>query len=94
MSIHRHDDSPLKTINDNLDDARGKSRVIKRSIVVGHHKTSISLEDVFWSGLREIARERNVHLSRLVDEIDSERRHANLSSAIRLFVFERYRRCD
>ena len=71
-----------------------KSRVIKRSVLVGGHKTSISLEDVFWSRLREIARERNVHLSWLIGEIDFERRHANLSSAIRLFVFELYSRRD
>ena len=83
-------DGHLKTTHNGFD----KSRVIKRSVLVGGHKTSISLEDVFWSGLREIARERNVHLSRLVGEIDFERRHANLSSAIRLFVFGRYRRRD
>jgi predicted DNA-binding ribbon-helix-helix protein len=60
--------------------------------VVGHHKTSISLEDVFWNELRAIARERKVHLSELVDEIDSGRMHSNLSSAIRLFVFDKRRR--
>jgi len=87
MSTGGHDDSPLKT----TEDTRGKSRVIKRSIVVGHHKTSVSLEEVFWNELRAIARERKVHLSELVDEIDSERTHSNLSSAIRLFVFDKYR---
>ena len=94
MSTHRDDDNPLKTTDDNLDDARGKSRVIKRSIVVGHHKTSISLEDVFWNELRAIARERKVHLSELIDEIDSGRTHSNLSSAIRLFVFDKRRRSN
>ena len=71
-----------------------KSRVIKRSIVVGHHKTSISLEDAFWNELRAIAHERNVHLSQLIGEIDSERTHINLSSAIRLFVFDQRRRSN
>ena len=82
----------LKTTDDNLDDARGKSRVIKRSIVIGHHRTSVSLEDVFWKEFRSAALERNVPLSQLVDEIDFERTHSNLSSAIRLFVLECYRR--
>ena len=65
-----------------------RSRVLKRSIVVGRHKTSVSLEDVFWTELRRIAQELGVHLSELVARIDAERQHGNLSSAIRLFVFE------
>lgn len=35
-----------------------KSSIIKRSIVVNGHKTSVSLEDAFWSGLKDIARSR------------------------------------
>ena len=65
-----------------------RSRVLKRSIVVGRHKTSVSLEDLFWTELRQIAQELGVHLSELVARIDAERQHGNLSSAIRLFVFE------
>ena len=65
-----------------------KSRVIKRSLVVGGHKTSVSLEDAFWIELRAIAQKLGVHLSQLVGSIDLERQHSNLSSAIRLFVFE------
>jgi predicted DNA-binding ribbon-helix-helix protein len=68
-----------------------KSRVVKRSIVVGGHKTSVSLEDVFWNELRSIAKARGMHLSQLVGSIDAERQHGNLSSAIRLFVFEQVR---
>ncbi len=68
-----------------------KSPVIKRSIVIAGHKTSVSLEDAFWKGLKEIAGERDTTLSDLVAAIDSERRHGNLSSAIRLFVLDRYR---
>ena len=64
------------------------SRVIKRSIVVGRHKTSVSLEDVFWVELRKIAEQKHLTLSRLVAEIDAKRQHSNLSSAIRLFVFD------
>ncbi|MCW5691032.1 MAG: ribbon-helix-helix domain-containing protein [Pseudolabrys sp.] len=65
-----------------------KSRVVKRSIVVGRHKTSVSLEDVFWNELRRIAAEQGVALSQLVGRIDAERQHGNLSSALRVFVFE------
>jgi predicted DNA-binding ribbon-helix-helix protein len=68
-----------------------KSPVVKRSIVIAGHKTSVSLEDAFWSGLKDIAGGRDTTLSDLVAAIDSERRHGNLSSAIRLFVLDYYR---
>jgi predicted DNA-binding ribbon-helix-helix protein len=68
-----------------------KSQVVKRSIVIGGHKTSVSLEDTFWNCLKEIAGERNATLSHLVATIDTERERGNLSSAIRLFVLGFYR---
>jgi predicted DNA-binding ribbon-helix-helix protein len=68
-----------------------KSPVIKRSIVVAGHKTSVSLEDAFWKGLKEIADDRDVTLSDLVSTIDTGRNHGNLSSAIRLFVLDHFR---
>jgi predicted DNA-binding ribbon-helix-helix protein len=68
-----------------------KSPVVKRSIVIAGHKTSVSLEDAFWKGLKEIATGRDMTLSDLVAAIDSERQHGNLSSAIRLFVLDFYR---
>lgn len=68
-----------------------KSPVIKRSIVIAGHKTSVSLEDAFWKGLKDIADDRNVTLSDLVSSIDTDRQHGNLSSAIRLFVLDHYR---
>lgn len=68
-----------------------KSPVVKRSIVIAGHKTSVSLEDAFWKGLKEIAGGRDITLSELVSTIDSERRHGNLSSAIRLFVLDHFR---
>jgi len=67
------------------------SPVVKRSIVIAGHKTSVSLEDAFWQGLKEIADERNATLSDLVAVIDTGRQHGNLSSAIRLFVLDHYR---
>jgi predicted DNA-binding ribbon-helix-helix protein len=68
-----------------------KSLVIKRSIVIGGHKTSVSLEEPFWKGLKEIAANRDLTLSEIVSSIDSGRAHGNLSSAIRLFVLDHYR---
>jgi predicted DNA-binding ribbon-helix-helix protein len=58
----------------------------KRSIVIADHKTSISLEDEFWDGLKEIAAARECTLSALVYEINTRRRRGNLSSSLRLFV--------
>ena len=68
-----------------------KSPVVKRSIVIAGHKTSVSLEDAFWTGLKDIAGSRDMTLSELVASIDTDRRHGNLSSAIRLFVLDHYR---
>src|SRR2546430_14006049 len=68
-----------------------KSPVVKRSIVIAGHKTSVSLEDAFWTGLKEIAGGRGLTLSELVASIDQDRRHGNLSSGIRLFVLDHYR---
>jgi predicted DNA-binding ribbon-helix-helix protein len=65
-----------------------KSLVLKRSVVIAGHRTSVSVEDAFWKALKQIASHRNIALSDLVDSIDVERKHANLSSAIRLFVLD------
>jgi predicted DNA-binding ribbon-helix-helix protein len=68
-----------------------RSQVVKRSIVVAGHKTSVSLEDAFWNGLKEISNERHMSLPESVAAIDSQIQHSNLSSAIRLFVLDYYR---
>ncbi len=68
-----------------------KSPVVKRSIVVAGHKTSVSLEEAFWNGMKEISAARGVTLSELVGEIDGGRQQGNLSSAIRLFVLNHFR---
>ena len=67
-----------------------KSLVVKRSIVIAGHKTSVSLEDAFWKGMKEIASSRDLTLSDVVTAIDSGRASGNLSSAIRLFVLDHY----
>ena len=68
-----------------------KSPVVKRSIVVAGHKTSVSLEEAFWNGMKEISSVRDMTLSELFGEIDSNRHQGNLSSAIRLFVLDYFR---
>ena len=71
---------------------RVKSPVAKRSIFVGPRKTSISLETSFWEALKEIAASESLTLGQLVTRIDADRQHANLSSAVRLYVLDHYRR--
>ena len=62
-----------------------KSTVVKRSIILAGHKTSVSLEDAFWRGLKDIATNRRMTMSDLVSSIDLDRQQGNLSSALRLF---------
>jgi predicted DNA-binding ribbon-helix-helix protein len=69
-----------------------KSLIVKRSIVIKGQKTSVSLEDEFWEGLKEIAKAKRVTLSDLVGGIDTDREHGNLSSALRLFVLGHYQK--
>ena len=68
-----------------------KSLVVKRSIVIAGHKTSVSLEDAFWNAIKQIAVARGTTLSNVVSSIDAERQCGNLSSSIRLFVLDFYR---
>ena len=73
-----------------------KSRVEKRSVVIAGNRTSVCLEDAFWTAVKEIAAGRDMTVSDLVAVINAKRRHGNLSSAIRLFVLDFYRSqlCD
>jgi predicted DNA-binding ribbon-helix-helix protein len=67
-----------------------ESRVARHSIVVAGRRTSLTLEDIFWGCLREIAHERALTLSQIVTAINAARCHTNLSSAIRVFILEHY----
>jgi predicted DNA-binding ribbon-helix-helix protein len=71
-----------------------KTAVIKRSIMIGGQKTSISLEDEFWYGLLEIAVYKKMTVPMLVERIDDRRKTVNLSSAIRIFVFNYFKARD
>lgn len=71
-----------------------KSAIIKRSIELHGHKTSVSLEDQFWDGLRFIAEAKRTPLPVLLQSIDAQRGYANMSSAIRVFVLEYYRNAN
>lgn len=68
-----------------------KSSIVKRSIVIEGHKTSVSLEDAFWTALKDIAHAECVAVSKIVAEVDKTRKLGNLSSALRLFVLDRTR---
>jgi predicted DNA-binding ribbon-helix-helix protein len=68
-----------------------KSLNTKRSVRIGRHKTSVSLEDAFWKDIQQIAAIRKVSLPDLLTAIDTGRHYGGLSSAIRLFVLEHYR---
>jgi predicted DNA-binding ribbon-helix-helix protein len=67
-----------------------KSPIVKPSVVLAGHKTSVSLEDAFWRGLKDVATTRRMTLSDLISGIDIDREHGNLSSALRLFVLNHY----
>ena len=71
---------------------RMKSLILKRSLKIGGHNTSVSLEAEFWTALKQIAAIQEISIDKLVSKIDEERQHANLSSAIRSFVLEYYRK--
>lgn len=68
------------------------SRPVKRSFAIKGHRTSISLEAPFWEAFKEAAREDGIALAALVAEIDSTRGDSGLSSAVRIWLLERYRK--
>jgi predicted DNA-binding ribbon-helix-helix protein len=65
-----------------------QSIVTKRSIVINGHQTSVTLEDAFWTELKQIAHLQGVTVSSLIGAVDARRKQSNLSSAIRVFVLE------
>jgi predicted DNA-binding ribbon-helix-helix protein len=69
--------------------AAPRAAIVKRSLTIAGHRTSVSLEDAFWRRLKALAEKRAQSLGALVAEIDAARGDANLSSAIRVFVLER-----
>jgi len=83
---------PCSTREDRTnEDGLMKSSVVKHSVVIGGHKTSISLEAAFWNHLKEIATTQQATLSKVITQIDEARECGNLSSAIRVFVLENLR---
>ena len=67
-----------------------QSPVRKRSAKIGARETSLSVEEEFWQGLKEIAREKELPVNTLLTDINRQRKHANLSSAVRLYVLDHY----
>ncbi len=66
------------------------SRLKKHSVLLQGHATSVTIEDPFWSGLKEIAKVQNISMNTLISAIDDQR-EGNLSSALRLFVLKYYK---
>lgn len=65
-----------------------RSALVKRSLTISGHRTSVSLEDAFWRQVEILAAKRAQSMSALVAQIDAARGEANLSSAIRVFILE------
>ncbi len=63
-------------------------RIVKHSIMVAGHSTSLSLENIFWEQLRKIARSQKIPVSTLVAQIDGAKIQTNLSSAVRVYVLQ------
>lgn len=63
----------------------------KHSVTIAGHRTSISLEDEFWQGLKALADNRNKSLADIIRQIDKDRGRNNLSSAIRIAVLDYYK---
>lgn len=66
--------------------------VVKRSVAIAGHATSVSLEGPFWEALRAIAAGEGVSVQALIGRIDAERAGQNLSSAIRVYVLRSVQR--
>jgi len=74
-----------------VDDLQSAAVIVKRSVRIAGHATSVSLEAAFWRGLCDIAAARRLSVNALLTAIDAGR-SGNLSSAIRLFVLDCARR--
>jgi predicted DNA-binding ribbon-helix-helix protein len=68
-----------------------KPAIVKRSVMIGGRKTSVSLEDEFWEALHQIALRDRAPVWSIVQKVDCDRRNGNLSSAIRVFVLKQFR---
>lgn len=69
-------------------------RPVKRSLTIRGHRTSVSLEDIFWNAFRRAAEEDGKTINGLAAEIDEGRGDIGLASALRVYVYERAVRRD
>jgi len=60
--------------------------MLKRSMTIAGHRTSIALEPEFWAALEALAGRRGQSVANLIAAIDRERETPNLSSALRVAI--------
>lgn len=89
MATHMR--APRETPERDPQATRALSRPLKRSFTIAGHRTSISLEAAFWSALKALAAEERVSVANLISRIDGQRGDGGLSSAVRVWILDRYR---
>ena len=70
-----------------------KFEIKKRSVTIGNHRTSISIESEFWNELKKLSKHQNISLNKLILKIDNEKPkdYGNLSSYIRVWVLQKFK---
>ena len=70
-----------------------KFEIKKRSVTIGNHRTSISIESEFWNELKMLSKKQNISLNKLILKIDNEKPkdYGNLSSYIRVWVLQKFK---
>lgn len=71
-----------------------ESSLKKRSVMIGGRRTAITIEDVFWDGLKQMALDGKERVCDVLDRIEGERTHLNMSSAVRIAVFQHHRKAS
>ena len=70
-----------------------EKKIIKKSIRIGNHRTSISIENEFWSELENEAKNLKLSMNELILRIDTQRPkdYSNLSSYIRVWILQKFK---
>ena len=63
---------------------------IKKSLILSGHKTSVALEEDFWTALDSIARIKETSVDSIIQKIDKDLRNGSLASALRVFILNSF----